>query len=245
MSMEKHVYPAGSRGWVLYVVGDIHGRLDLLRTAHARIAADKARRDASMRYAEIYLGDLIDRGPNSAGVIADLIVRAEECPLVLLKANHEILLERFLGHQTTLAEWKQLGGVETLMSYGISPRALRQGGHLLLEEASTRIPSAHRQFLARAKPFVQIGDYCFVHAGIRPQAPLAEQIIEDLAWIREDFLDWDEPFGFIVVHGHTPVRTPDFRSNRINLDTGAYMTGNLSVLVIDEYGASLLENSGN
>lgn len=234
-------YAPAPEGWVLYVVGDVHGRLDCLLQVHRRIDRDRQRRGGAVRSIEIYLGDLVDRGPDSRGVVECLIGRSRERAVALIKANHELLLEGYLNGQIPFEQWRGLGGAETLLSYGIAPLTVRHGGAALLEEARLAIPQSHLDFLGTAKPFIQLGAYVFVHAGLRPGVALDRQELDDLAWIREDFLGSQVDFGFTVVHGHTPVAVAEFRANRINLDTGAYLTNTLSTLVIDEAGARLVE----
>ncbi|MCO5091041.1 metallophosphoesterase [Bosea sp. (in: a-proteobacteria)] len=233
-------YAPAPEGWVLYAVGDVHGRLDCLRQAQRRIDRDRQGRGA-VRSIEIYLGDLVDRGPDSRGVIDCLIERSQERAVALAKANHELLLEGYLDGQIPFEQWRALGGAETLLSYGLAPLTVRHGGAALLEQARLAVPRHHLDFLATAKPFIQLGSYVFVHAGLRPGIALDKQTLDDLAWIREDFLGSQADFGFTVVHGHTPVAAAEFRANRINLDTGAYLTNTLSTLVIDEAGARLIE----
>lgn len=231
----KPRYPALD-GSVVYVIGDIHGRSDCLARVHARIELDMTRQPEGIRIGEVYLGDLVNRGNDSRGVIDALIERAQRRNILLIKGNHEIALERFLSGELGVAGWKRFGGFETLMSYGISPHALKQAGPALVQLACAAIPAGHREFLTSAEPFFRVGDYVFVHGGLRPGLSLEDQSIEDLAWIRNDFLDYGEDYGFIVVHGHTPVAQIDFKNNRINIDTGAYATNHLSLLRLDGSG---------
>ena len=238
---KPHSYAPAPEGWVLYAVGDVHGRLDCLRQAHRRIDRDRQSRGEAVRSIEIYLGDLVDRGPDSRGVIACVIDRAQDRAVALVKANHELLLEGYLAGTIPFEQWRGLGGAETLLSYSIAPLMVRHGGAALLEQARLAIPQQHLDFLGTAKPFIRLGAYVFVHAGLRPGIALDRQELDDLAWIRDDFLASRADFGFTVVHGHTPVQTAEFRTNRINLDTGAYLTNNLSALVIDAAGPRLLE----
>jgi serine/threonine protein phosphatase 1 len=232
---DKPLYPALTGG-VVYVIGDIHGRSDCLARLHARIELDMARQPAGMPMGEVYLGDLVNRGSDSRGVVDALIERAQRRNILLIKGNHEIALERFLSGELGVEGWKRFGGFETLMSYGVCPLALKQAGPALVPLACAAIPAGHREFLASAKPCFRVGDYVFVHAGLRPGLALEEQSIEDLAWIRDDFLDYGGDYGFIVVHGHTPVAQIDFKNNRINIDTGAYATNHLSLLRLDSSG---------
>jgi len=151
------------------------------------------------------------------------------------------MMEAFLQGTMDLEEWKLFGGAETLLSYGLDRKTLLLDTDTVRSKALAAVPAAHRDFLAKALPYLKLAEYCFVHAGIRPEIPLGEQKLEDLTWIRQEFLSYDGTFGFIVVHGHTPVKAVEFKQNRINLDTGAYVTNNLSVLRIDGNGACLLK----
>ncbi len=234
-------YPPSQMGEVFYAVGDIHGRLDCLRLALLAIDKDKASNVFSGLVKEIYIGDYIDRGPDSRGVIEALIERSVSANTLFLLGNHEILLKSFLGGDMNLEYWRPLGGLETARSYGASSKRLRESNGFSGEELAALTPPGHLRFLDRLKPYVLAGRYCFVHAGLRPGVALEQQKVEDLAWIREDFLDYPDSFGPIVVHGHTPVADIEFRHNRINIDTGAYVTNRLSVIRIDGDGVTPLE----
>jgi serine/threonine protein phosphatase 1 len=221
--------PAGRR---LYAIGDIHGRADLLSELFMRIDDDLKARPITSSI-QVFLGDYIDRGPNSRQVIDLLIARRRQCDVVFLKGNHEDCALRFLSDPTVLSTWQNIGGVHTLLSYGIVPAdddpesqrkvwtALRQA-----------MPDSHRCFIGGLAVSFCCGDFFFVHAGVRPGIPLQCQSQGDLLWIRDDFLLYEEDFGVVVVHGHTPIYKPDIRSNRINIDTGAYATGRLTCLVL-------------
>jgi hypothetical protein len=218
----------------IYAVGDIHGRSDLLRPLLRRIEADCQRRPVR-RAITVFVGDYIDRGPHSRNVI-DLLLRWRETnEAVFLRGNHETFLPRFLSNSKTLDDWRQCGGLETLLSYGLQPtispdqdEQVRLAGQLAIA-----VPKAHLDFLESLDRSYSCGDFFFVHAGIRPGVPIGEQDEKDMLWIREEFLDHEEPFEQIVVHGHTPVEAADFRSNRINIDTGAFATGQLTCIVIE------------
>ena len=230
-------YPPAPAGCVFYAVGDVHGRLDCLLDAQARIDRDLHTRTSGEKCVELYLGDFVDRGPDTFGVLEALIRRSHERRVLLLKGNHEYAMERFLSGELSFDSWKAFGGMETLLSYRIDPVALRAGGESVRTLLLQAMPPRHKRMLASAQPFYRLGEYCFVHAGIRPGVPMAEQTPADLASVREGFLDCDDDFGFIVIHGHTPVPHVDFRPNRINIDTGAYATNRLSVVCIDGSGA--------
>ena len=234
-------YPPGPEGMVLYAIGDIHGRSDCLKRAHDLIDRDLAQRGARERALEIYIGDYVDRGPDSRGVIDLLIARSRAASLVALRGNHEIIMESFLRGQVPFEDWRRLGGLETILSYGVDARSLLASGGVRPRDLAEKVPVSHLRFISSLKDVYRIGRYCFVHAGLRPGVAIEQQPIEDLAWIRDDFLNFVGNFGFIVVHGHTPVTSIDFLGNRINIDTGAYMTNRLSVLRIDLEGVSVLE----
>jgi serine/threonine protein phosphatase 1 len=226
----------------IYAIGDIHGRSDCLRRVHDLIDRDKARPGARGRPVEIYLGDYVDRGPDSQGVIELLIERSRAVEARCLLGNHELILASFLRGEMAFDEWRSMGGLETVLSYGVRARELlQQRGVIAPSDLAERFPASHRSFISGLLPYVLLGDYGFVHAGVRPGAPIEKQAIEDLAWIRESFLSYHGDFGKIVVHGHTPVSAVEFLPNRINIDTGAYATNRLSVLRIDADGPLALE----
>lgn len=228
-------------GICVYAVGDIHGRIDLLDKLLAKIDAD-ARRKPAARTIEIYLGDYVDRGPASREVIDRLLARSDERETVFLKGNHEAFLQDFLQRPEVLADWSQCGGLQTLSSYGLTPSFNPSGEEpaALSHALKAAFPAAHEAFLKRLSMYFECGDFFFVHAGIRPGVPLDQQEPEDLLWIREEFLLCEDAFKKMIVHGHTPVTTPEFRPNRINIDTGAYATGLLTCLRIEDDQYSVL-----
>lgn len=230
----KHRLPDGIR---VYAVGDIHGRDDLLKQVFTVIDADVARSPIH-RPIEIYLGDYIDRGPHSSPTLDLLIDRGRTREAVFLKGNHEAYFLEVLGNPTKLADWRQFGGLQTLMSYGMQPSLSPDLAEQieLIKKLNDAIPGSHLEFLRNLKPSFECGDFFFVHAGARPGIPLNEQQESDLLWIRDEFLESKANFGKFIVHGHTPVREPDFRPNRTNIDTGAYATGNLTLLRIQGSG---------
>ena len=234
-------YPPAPAGTLLYAIGDIHGRTDCLDDVHARIDRDVAERGAKNQALEIYIGDYVDRGPDSKGVIDRIVARSTNVRLVALRGNHEIIMESFLRGQTSFEDWRRLGGLETVLSYGVDARGLLAKGGVQPRDLAEKIPTSHLRFISSLASLYTAGGYCFVHAGLRPGVAIALQSIADLAWIRDDFLRFSGDFGAIVVHGHTPVPSVDFLRNRINIDTGAYVTNRLSVLRIDADGATLLE----
>jgi serine/threonine protein phosphatase 1 len=228
-------YPAIDSKTVIYVIGDIHGRADLLRQVHEAIERDWQAGPAERRL-EIYLGDYVDRGPESAAVIAMLRARMQQGAVMPLSGNHEAVLLRFLDGRISDREFLDWGGAATALSYGINPSR-----EAILSAALARaVPLEDIRFLRALRPSFRYGPYFFAHAGVLPNRTLEEQVPDDLLWIRRPFLDHSGPFGAIVVHGHTPNAEPEFRTNRINLDTGAYATHRLSCLRIDSAGAALI-----
>jgi diadenosine tetraphosphatase ApaH/serine/threonine PP2A family protein phosphatase len=231
----KEAKPAGARGFRAYVVGDIHGRLDLLDELLAGIHRDLAERP-TRKALIVFLGDLIDRGPNSAQVVERLrSYRQEAIRTVFLLGNHEEVLLRILGGDASLIpNWLMYGGVECLKSYGIDPRLIGvYPDEKALAIIRLAIPKQHEEFLKTFIDTCRFGDYLFVHAGIRPGVPIDDQVQSDLRWIREPFLTDNSDHGCIVVHGHTISSEVEERPNRIGIDTGAYKTGILTALVVD------------
>jgi serine/threonine protein phosphatase 1 len=222
--------PAGRR---LYVVGDIHGRLDLLHRLERRIEQDLATAPAEVT--TIFLGDYVDRGPETAGVLEKLSAGAFCTPLVALRGNHEEVMLRFLSDASVLGSWRHFGGLETLHSYGVDvSEALRGAGFDRAQRAlADALPARHRAFLAGAPLSAEVGGYFFCHAGVRPGVALDRQGSDDLLWSRAEFLEFCGSFGKVVVHGHTPTAQPEIRTNRINVDTGAYASSVLTALVLE------------
>lgn len=224
--------PAGRRA---YAVGDVHGRLDLLDELLRRIEADNASRPPA-RVTIVFLGDLIDRGPESAQVVERLRrYRPDFAKTVFIMGNHEEVLLRILsGEATLLPDWLRFGGADCARSYGIDPKQLETlGGASALKLLRQAIPKEHAKFLASFADTASFGKYLFVHAGIRPGVPLSHQLPQDLRWIRLPFLDDEADHGCIVVHGHTITDGVDERDNRIGVDTGAYRTGVLTALGVE------------
>jgi serine/threonine protein phosphatase 1 len=227
--------PALPPGYRLYAIGDIHGRDDLLGELLDRIDEDSRQRQPAKRII-VFLGDLIDRGPSSRQVVERLrTYRPPETRCVFLAGNHEEVLLRILGGDARLlADWLRFGGAECLASYGADPYRLRRmNPGRAIETVRSAIPKAHVEFLRSFDDTFRAGDYLFVHAGVRPGIPLAEQTPSDLRWIREPFLSDASDFGFVVVHGHTIRKQVDERANRIGVDTGAYRHGVLTALALE------------
>lgn len=223
--------PAGQR---IYAVGDVHGRLDLLSGLLLRIENDLRARPAKDPIL-VFLGDYIDRGPQSRQVIDKLIELARTRQCVFLKGNHEEFLSKFLQDAAGWDVWVKNGGREALESYGLSWVFDRPSltPKLVSQQLALFLPYTHRKFLSNLKSNFSTGDYFFVHAGVKPGRPLAHQNEADLFWIRDEFLSHRGQFEKMIVHGHTPVSEPDVRPNRINIDTGAFMTGRLTCLKIE------------
>ena len=239
--------PSAPADKVLYAIGDIHGRADLLTRLHQDIERDAIKRDRSKVKTLIYLGDYIDRGPFIKQVLTMLI----DTPLAgfevhHLKGNHEAMMLEFLADPTTGLEWRENGGLETLRAYDASqnsidkdPMAYDAARDLLNEN----LPASHKSFLEALPTSISFGDYFFAHAGVRPGVPLDEQDEEDLLWIRHRFLESDEDFGKVVVHGHTPDKNVDMRPNQIGIDTGAFMSNILTCLVLDDESQELIQTA--
>jgi serine/threonine protein phosphatase 1 len=226
--------PRAPDGVRIYAIGDVHGRADLLAQCFACMDADVAAFPGP-RMIQVLLGDYIDRGPQSRQVVDLLVQRSHHHRIVCLKGNHETYIADFLREPAILGEWRHFGGLETLVSYGVTPsvNANEREQRDLAEAFDRALPRSHRDFFAGLRTSFACGDYFFVHAGVRPGVPLSGQHEQDLLWIREEFLLHEEGFGKIVIHGHTPVLEPDIRHNRINIDTGAYATGRLTCLVLE------------
>lgn len=235
--------PAGPRGQRAYVVGDIHGRLDLLYSVIALIE-DDIRGRRSLPTSIVFLGDLIDRGPESAGVIELLrTYRPTFAKTVFLMGNHEEVMLRVLeGDAGLFAQWMKFGGAECVRSYGLQPAAIKKMPPAdAIAMLKTCVPQNHVEFLASFADTISFGSYLFVHAGIRPGTSLADQAQTDLRWIREPFLADERDHGHVVVHGHTICEQVEHRPNRICIDTGAYRTGVLTALGIEGRGRWLLQ----
>ena len=220
---------------VVYAVGDIHGHLDLLVRLQYRIKEDMARRKAS-RKVVIYLGDYVDRGPESRNLIDHLIRNPlDGFESIHLAGNHERWMVGFLNNPDGGRPWLRWGGAETMHSYGVpmpntdDPASLAAASETLAK----KLPASHRRFLENLPLCHTEGDYFFTHAGVRPGVPLDEQSDEDLTWIREEFLYSKADFGKMIVHGHTPTHTPEEHRNRIAIDTGAYMSGILTAVALE------------
>lgn len=222
--------PPGVR---VYAVGDVHGRLDCLMLMEAMIADDIAARPIANPVV-IHLGDYIDRGPDSHGVIETLSMAATPARHHLL-GNHERFLLDALDNPARLEGWSAVGGLAALRSYGVDPGPLLRGRDPgpVADALREAMPPHHLAFLRRLDLMLVVGDYCFVHAGLRPGVALERQEADDVIWLRDEFLNHRGSFGHVVVHGHTAVPEAEIHPNRINLDSGAYASGRLSAAVLE------------
>ncbi|WP_137681021.1 metallophosphoesterase family protein [Aurantiacibacter suaedae] len=222
--------PAGQR---VYAIGDVHGRLDLLEALAEAIESDDEARSPAQT-SVILLGDLIDRGPDSAGVVAFARAWQQHREVRILAGNHEEMFLRSFADAEVLRPFLRHGGRETLFSYGVDPKAYSAA---TVEEVQAMMASAvgkeERAYIAGFEDMIVLGDYVFVHAGIDPSEPLEAQADADLRWIREPFLSHDKPLGFVVVHGHTIADEVQVRPHRIGIDTGAYASGRLTALALE------------
>lgn len=236
--------PPGAR---VYAVGDIHGRMDLFEDMLALIHADNAARGAAETEL-VLLGDLIDRGPDSAAVVA----RAME-PIAgftsqrTLMGNHEdAMLKALAGDRSMMTSWLRYGGRQTLLSWGADAEQLQEGDlGALIELAVQLIPRRQRTWLSKLPLTYRVGGYLFVHAGVRPGVSIERQKEEDCLWIREDFLDSRINHGAMIVHGHSISEAVEEKSNRIGIDTGAYATGRLTALGLEGRSRWFLSTEGD
>ncbi len=221
-------------GMRVYAIGDVHGQLGLLEKLHRKIEAEIAHA-SGQRCIIVHVGDYVDRGPNSAGVLDFLRDATARNPdIIALAGNHDLrLLDLVRGDQCDMA-FPRYGGIETAHSYGVSddlgdPQSFDQAV-IKLRKA---VPQTHVTFLESLPLSVEFGDFFFCHAGIRPGVPLDDQDEHDLVWIRHDFLEWQGLHPKVIVHGHTPNNGPEVLANRVNIDTMAYQRGELTALVIE------------
>lgn len=222
--------PVGQR---VYAIGDVHGCLDQALELARAIETDDAQRGPADTTV-IFLGDLIDRGPNSAMVLEFVREWSKERRVRVLMGNHEEMFLQSFDNLEVFAYFMRYGGRETVLSYPIDARAFA-GADLVEAQAMMQaaVPQADRDFIAGFEHRIVIGDYAFVHAGIRLGIGIEQQLLTDLHWMREPFLSHDAPLEHIVVHGHTITDEPEFRNSRIGIDTGAFATGRLTALALE------------
>jgi serine/threonine protein phosphatase 1 len=243
--MFRRLFGLGPRGWpgtipaghAVYAIGDVHGRLDLLDDLFARIRRDADRHPSDSARSLVLLGDYVDRGSESRGVIERLL--ADPLPgfaTVRLMGNHEEAMLAFLDGDSDGLDWLSFGGVETLISYGVPLRSLprtEEAVRALRAALVEAVPARHVEFLRACVLHHSVGDYLFVHAGVRPGISLERQTQTDMIWIRDDFLRARIPLpGRVVVHGHTICDLPQNRGHRIDIDTGAFASGRLTSLAL-------------
>lgn len=227
-------------GQCVYAVGDIHGRLDLLDALLDRIWSDAPQAHNTL----VFVGDYIDRGPASKGVVERLI--ALERPgweIIKLRGNHEHFLLQYLGNPEVFQAWRAFGGAETLLSYGVRPPMFSGEQARAHAEFKAQLPQSHLTFFNALPCAHAIGDYFFVHAGVRPGIALERQSPDDMMWIREEFLSSPDRLEKVIVHGHTPSHGPILKHNRIGVDTGAYATGSLTTVKLMGESCSFLSTS--
>ncbi len=221
-------------GMRIYAIGDIHGRADCLTDLLAKIEAEIAR-DRPADWRVVYLGDYVDRGPESARVLETLAARVEADPRnIALEGNHDKVFAGFLADPTNWHQFADFDGAATARSYGVQidfrdDRTVLRGQRELLAV----VPQTHLAFLNGLRLSVNFGDFFFCHAGIRPGVPLDRQVEHDLIWIRGEFLDHRGLHPKLVIHAHTPNHEPEILANRVNLDTCAFATGRLTSMVME------------
>jgi serine/threonine protein phosphatase 1 len=235
----RFALPEGER---IYAIGDIHGRLDLFDALLDKIEVDNASRPTA-KAGLILLGDLVDRGPDSRGVVERAMQLAAAPSTIVLKGNHEELLLRVCaGDHKVTGPFHRVGGRDTLLSYGVSEAAYDACELAELPAlAASVVPQAHRDFLESARDYQRIGDYLFVHAGIQPGVALEDQDSTSLRWIRHEFTGSDVDHGMMVIHGHTITPEVDAWPNRIGIDTGAYASGVLTAIGIEGHAHWFLQ----
>jgi len=237
--------PEGRR---VYAIGDIHGRADLLIRLQRMIVEDAQEADA-LDNTVIYLGDYLDRGP-FVGETLDHVISGLDggFEITWLRGNHEQLFLDFLDNPSMLPVWLDLGGLSTLMSYGVYPghsAISPQRAIVLRDTLVANMPDEHIHFLRSLSLCLHLGDYLFVHAGIRPGVPLERQTHDDLLWIREEFIAEHHGFDLKVVHGHTIEKRQEQHLHRLGIDTGAYATGILTCAVLEEDRVRFLDTDNS
>lgn len=237
--------PKGKADERVYAIGDIHGCLAETELLLQQIKLDSDYRDEARTYV-IFLGDVVDRGPDSKGVIELLMnFPYSFAEPVFIMGNHEEMMVRgLMSEPDVLPNWLKYGGYACAESYGVSKRKLMgQDPSSLQRILRPAIPRRHVEFLAGFLDYVQFGDFLFTHAGIRPGIPLERQASRELRWIREPFLSFEGNHGVMVVHGHTISPEIEIKGNRIGLDTGAYQTGRLSAVCIQDECISFISTT--
>lgn len=232
--------PEGERA---YIIGDIHGQIDLLDRLLAEVE-NIDRRLGPAKSVEVLVGDYIDRGPASAAVLERLTQQPTSGRRrICLRGNHEQMMMRFLAAPSSWESWRAIGGIDTLVSYGLARRdVFRSKDAAVLRSAFLeKVPPEHLALLQQMPPYWRFGDYFIVHAGLRPGVPMQMQSEQDMLWIRSEFLEVDYDFGFTIVHGHTPSTEVEITPRRIGIDTGAYATRRLSCLILEAQSIAVIE----
>jgi serine/threonine protein phosphatase 1 len=225
--------PSLPKGLRIYAIGDIHGCVLLLRRLLKRLVDDNETR-APCETLFVFLGDYIDRGPDSKGVVDELVTFGARFPSIFLKGNHEAMCLRFLKDGGEFGRWASNGGSEALASYGVTADVNKlTATEMIRSDFLSRLPTTHLEFFQNLRLSALFGDYFFVHGGVRPGVPLDQQREDDMLWIRGAFLDYGGGYGKIVVHGHTPEDEPVVKPNRIGIDTGAVFGGRLTALALE------------
>ncbi|HVI31590.1 metallophosphoesterase family protein [Phenylobacterium sp.] len=230
----------------VYAVGDVHGRLDALQPLIRAIADDLEAAPPPEPALLVFLGDYVDRGPESKGVV-DLVLKMRATAGLetrALKGNHEEALLQFLAEPSFGATWMEHGGGPTLVSYGVQPPPTRTDNDAWArarDELERVLPAEHRAFYENLELMLDVGDYAFVHAGVRPGIAWDQQAERDLLWIRQEFLQEKGPFGKVIVHGHTPMEEAQLTRHRLGIDTGCYATGVLTAVRLQDADQRLIQ----
>jgi serine/threonine protein phosphatase 1 len=227
--------PSTDSGERIYAIGDIHGRYDLLQLLIERIGRHSATLPPTRSLYVIFIGDIVDRGPQSAEVMGMLYdLQRKSGKVIVLLGNHEdVMVQALDGDLDALRRWLAVGGDTTLASFGIAPLRSDEDLRDYLNRARRVVPREWTTWLRQLPLSVQSGGYHFVHAGVRPGVALDRQSREDMLWIRDEFLEDERAYGAVVVHGHSIVPEAEIRANRICIDTGAYRTGMLTAIYLE------------
>jgi len=231
---------------LIYAIGDVHGCLDQLRALERTILLDS--QELGLPAVIVFLGDYVDRGPDSAGVL-DHLTNPGTCALerICLAGNHEEMFAEFIADPRPQHSWLRFGGYDTLASYGLNPLGLFDGGkRLASQRLETHIPGDHLDFIDQLPVCLTMGKYTFVHAGLVPGVAIDQQRTKDMLWMRPETGTYQDPQPFgTVIHGHTPTAEPLVEPNRINVDTGAFASGILtSVRLAPDGSVAFLATSG-
>lgn len=227
--------PSVTPGERVYVIGDVHGRHDLLIELLQKIRDHAGRASDVSEIHVVQVGDLVDRGPDSARVVDEMrrLQQSPNPPIVLLGNHEEMMLLAYGGDARVVWPWMRSGGDETLRSFGITPPTREDDPEDTIARMRQAIPPQVIEWLRSLPLTARSGGYLFCHAGIRPGVPIKKQSRDDLLWIRQGFLDDQTDHGVVVVHGHSITPAVDWAGNRIGIDTGAYETGVLTALVLE------------